>query len=146
MRTGRVFSARAGVALGLALALAGGGLWMRSVGGVGGGTTAAVGKGPATDAGPATAVRGARPALNEERVRAALRRFNEVANRMTRADLRAEQERLRAAKERFAAVVVQEPVRESHVDARGHRWIKLSYPSGAVRYEFPAPEETGHGG
>jgi hypothetical protein len=71
------------------------------------------------------------------RVAEALARFHARLDKITKEDLEAEQVRVAAAKERFLAVETPEPARERIVDDNGQEWVKLSFPSGEVRYELP---------
>ena len=69
-------------------------------------------------------------------VRSALSRFDETLSTITKEDLEEEQERMRQSRERFAKIIVESPEQSVVVDKRGVKWIKLTYSSGAVRYEF----------
>lgn len=78
------------------------------------------------------------PRVDPQKVRAALTHFNLTLRPITRAQLKAEQERLNEARERFLQVKVDEPRVEPFKDERGVAWHRLTYSSGEVRYEFPS--------
>lgn len=77
-------------------------------------------------------------AVDPEKVRAELANFNRVLNSVTREDLEAEQLRMKAAHERMSHATVAEPEMEIEHDRYGLAWVKKTYPSGEVRYDFPS--------
>lgn len=73
----------------------------------------------------------------KEKVLAAIDRFNEKLSRISREDLEEEQERLKEAKEKYLAIKAPTPKEEEYIDENGTKWVKLTYPNGEVRYDFP---------
>jgi len=88
------------------------------------------------------AINQAAPAIDVERVRAAIDRLNEVGASITRAELEDEQSALSARIHEMSSTPVQEP--EARVVSGQGRtpWTQLRFPSGEIRYEVSSDPET----
>jgi hypothetical protein len=78
-----------------------------------------------------------KPRIDPEKVRAALASLNELQHSISQQQLDNERDLMAAKAQEFARVETPEPKHTPLTDASGHRWVKLEYPSGEVRYEFP---------
>jgi len=68
----------------------------------------------------------------------ALERLEQLSATISQRQLDEEAALMRRKAEEFAKVEAPAPARIPHTDERGQRWVRLEYPSGEVRYEFPA--------
>lgn len=72
-----------------------------------------------------------------DKVRAALARLDALQTEITQDMLDREQALMREKAREFAMIEAPEPQRNEVSDEGGRRWMRLTYPSGEVRYEFP---------